>query len=70
MIRLLSLVIVALLYVVPASVQALEPVRVVVLPITVHSKEDLDYLASEIPKVIERHLKEKVPQVTEVVAVQ
>jgi len=58
MIRLLSLIIVALLYVVPGSVQALEPVRVVVLPITVYAKEDLAYLASEIPKVIKKHLKE------------
>jgi len=59
MIRPLSLIIIVLLCLVPVSVQALEPVRIVVLPFKIHAQEDLSYLESEISNTIKKHLKKE-----------
>jgi outer membrane protein insertion porin family len=42
----------------PVHVQAQEAVRVLLIPFEIHSEEDLDYLATEIPKILQQYLKQ------------
>ena len=42
----------------PVSLHAREAVRVLMVPFEVHAAEELNYLATEIPKLLERYLKE------------
>jgi len=42
----------------PVNLHARESVRVLLVPFEVHAEEELNYLATEIPKIIERYLKE------------
>jgi len=47
-----------LLSLTPVNLQAREAVRVLLVPFEVHAEEELNYLATEIPKILERYLKE------------
>ncbi len=51
-------VVAMMLCLMPASLHAREAVRVLVVPFEVHAEEELNYLATEIPKILERYLNE------------
>jgi len=59
MIRRLILLTILIGYVIPATVHALEAVRVVILPFETHSVKDLSYMKTEIPRIIKKHLKQE-----------
>ncbi len=42
----------------PVNLHAREAVKVLLVPFEVHSEEELNYLATEIPKIIERYLQQ------------
>ena len=55
----LSVIIIVIICWLPKITLALEPVRVVVLPFDVYSRENLTYLKTEIPKLIKGELKQE-----------
>lgn len=58
MYRLLSLLIIAMTFLLPNAAYSQRSVSIVILPFEVYSQEDLSYLKAEIPYVIKKHLKQ------------
>ncbi|MFC1829999.1 outer membrane protein assembly factor BamA [Thermodesulfobacteriota bacterium] len=55
--RFLSLVLIAIIALLPNTIHSQETVQVIILPFEVHAMEDLSYLKSEIPGLIKKQLK-------------
>ena len=58
MLRRLSLLIIVIFCFLPNTGDSQEPIRVLVLPFEVHSVENLSYLQTEIPGVIQNNLEQ------------
>ena len=58
MLRVLSLIIISILCFHLRPVYAVETIQILVLPFEIHAPEKLEYLQSEIPKIVAKRLKE------------
>ena len=58
MYRVLSLLIIATIFLLPDAAYSQRSVSIVILPFEIYSQEDLSYLKTEIPDVIKKQLKE------------
>jgi len=58
MFRSLKFLIIATMLIIPNVASSREPVSILILPFEIYSQENLSYLKTEIPKTIEKHLKQ------------